>query len=142
MENDYLPLVLMSARGVKDVDTYEGSINGDKFCDFIDRCLVPILRPYGTNDRSIVVMDNASIHHVDRVITTIQSTGAIVRFLPPYSPDFNPIEEPFAKVKAFLKANELAYDVTSSPRLLIAMGFCTVTAEDCIGYIRHAGYNI
>ena len=113
------------------------------FCDFIERCLVPILQSFnGTNDRSIVVMDNASIHLVDRVVTTIQNTGALLRFLPPYSPDFNPIEELFSKVKAFLKANELAYDVTTSPSLLITMGFCTVTTEDCIGYITHAGYNI
>lgn len=60
-------------------------------------------------------MDNASIHHVDRVVTTIQQTGALVRFLPPYTPDFNPIEELFSKIKAYLKANELAYDVISSP---------------------------
>ena len=66
-------------------------------------------------------MDNASIHHVDKVVTTIQRTGALLRFLPPYSPDYNPIEELFAKVKAFLKASEFVYDVTSSPRLLIAI---------------------
>ena len=63
----------------------------------------------GTNDRSIVVMDNASVHHVDRVVATIQQTGALVRFLPPYySPDLNPIKEVFAKVKSYLKANEVA----------------------------------
>ena len=134
---------IMSARGMEDVDTYEGSINGDTFCDFVERCLVPILQLFnGTNDRSIVVMDNASIHHVDRVVTKVQNTGALLRFLPPYSPDFNPIEELFSKVKAFLKANELAYDVITSPSLLITMAFCTVTTEDCIGYITHAGYNI
>ena len=87
-------------------------------------------------------MDNASIHHVDKVVTTIQRTEALLRFLPPYSPDNNPIEELFPKVKGFIKASELVYDVTSSPHLLIAMGFCTVSAGDCIGYIRHAGYNI
>ena len=102
-----------SVSGVEDVDTYEGSINGDTVCDFIERCLVPILQPFnGTNDRS-VVMDNASIHHVDKVVPTIQRTGALLRFLPPYSPDYNPIEELFAKVKAFLKASELVCDVTS-----------------------------
>ena len=80
---------IMSTRGVEDVDTYEGSINGDNFCEFVElRCLVPILQPFnGINDRSIVVMDNASIHHVDRVVTTIQNMVALVRFLPPYSPD-------------------------------------------------------
>ena len=55
------------------------------------------------------------------------NTGALVRFLPPYSPDFNPIEELFSKVKAFLEANELAYDVTTSPSLLITMGFSMAT---------------
>ena len=133
---------IMSVRGIEDVDTYEGNINGDKFCDFVQRCLVPILQPFnGINDRSVVVMDNASIHHVDRVVATIQHTGAVIRFLPPYSPDLNPIEEVFAKVKSYLKANEVAYDVTSSPNLLITMGFCTVSSDDCIGYIQHAGYN-
>ena len=91
---------IMSARGVEDVDTYEGSINGDKFCDFVERCLVPILQPFnGTNDRSIVVVDNASIHDVDRVVTTIQNTGALVRFLSPYSPDLNPVEELFSRLR-------------------------------------------
>ena len=57
---------IVSVRGNEDVDTYEGSINGDTFCDFVQRCLVPILQPFnGTNDRSVVVMDNASIHHVN-----------------------------------------------------------------------------
>ena len=57
---------IMSARGVEDVDKYEGNINGDTFCDFVERYLVPILQPFnGTNDRSIVVIDNVSIRHVD-----------------------------------------------------------------------------
>uniref|UniRef100_A0A1X7UKH8 Tc1-like transposase DDE domain-containing protein n=1 Tax=Amphimedon queenslandica TaxID=400682 RepID=A0A1X7UKH8_AMPQE len=55
-------------------------------------------------------MDNASIHHVDEVIDKIESTGAIVQFLPPYSPDLNPIEEAFSKVKANLKKNESLID--------------------------------
>ena len=136
-------IAIMSTRGLEDVDTYEGNINGDIFCDFVERCLVPILQPFnGINCRSVVVMDNASIHHVDKVVSTIHATGAILRFLPPYSPDYNPLEESFSKVKGFLKANELAYDVTSHPRQLVAMGFNTVTTEDCNGYIRHAGYTI
>ena len=85
-------------------------------------------------------MDNASIHHVDQVSTLIQATGAILRFLPPYSPDFNPLKESFAKLKAFVKSNELAFCATMSPRLLIAMGFNTITTQDCLGYITHAGY--
>ena len=134
---------IMSMRGLEDFDIYEGNINGDIFCDFIERCLVPILQPFnGTNQRSVVVMDNASIHHTDEVVRTIQESGAIIRFLPPYSPDLNPIEEVFSKVKNFLKRNEVAYDATSSPRLVVSMAFNSVTVEDCVGYIMHAQYNI
>ena len=136
-------IAIMSTRGIEDIDTFEGNINGDTFCDFIKRCLVSLLQPFnGQNPRSIVVMDNAAIHHVDEVVRTIFATGAIVRFLPPYSPDYNPLEESFSKVKAFLKASEVAYDVTMSPQLLIAMAFNTISTEDCLGYIRHAGYNV
>ena len=83
-------------------------------------------------------MDNASIHHA---ASLIQSTGAILCYLPPYSPDYNPLEESFAKVKAFLKENEVAYDVTDDPRLMIMMAFNSVTEGDCNRYIRHAGYS-
>ena len=59
---------------------------------------MPILQPFnGSNARSVVVMDNASIHHVDRVVRSIQNTGALIRFLPPYSPDYNPLEESFPR---------------------------------------------
>ncbi len=68
---------------------------------------VPQLLPFnGTNPKSVVVMDNASIHHVDQVVTLIEDVGAIPIFLPPYSPDVMPIEECFSKVKAFLRAND------------------------------------
>ena len=103
-------IAIMSERGMEDVDIYEGTVNGDIFCEFVTRCLVPILLPFnGTNSRSVIVMDNASIHHIEDVVRTIHATGAILRFLPPYSPDYNPLEESFAKVKAFLKANQIAY---------------------------------
>lgn len=75
---------IMSVRGIEDVDTYEGSIDGDKFCDFVQRCLVPILQPFdGTKDRSVVVMDNASIHHVDRVVCGYYSTDRCYSTIPP-----------------------------------------------------------
>ena len=85
-------------------------------------------------------MDNASIRHVDAVVELITAAGALVRFVPPYSPHLNPIEEVFSKIKAFLKANESAYQATSKPRILVAHAFASVSSEDCIKYIRHAGY--
>ena len=69
-------IAIMSTRGIEDFDTYEGNINGDIFCSFIERCLTPVLQPFnGSNERSVVVMDNASIHHVDKVAKAIKSNG-------------------------------------------------------------------
>ena len=114
-------------------------VNGDIFEDFVCTTLFPTLQPFnGTNSRSVVVLDNASIHHLDR-IQDIHSSGALIRFVPPYSPDLMPLEV-FSKIKYFIKANVHIFLTTSSPRLLIAMAFASVTHGDCISYIRHAGY--
>jgi len=59
---------------------------------------------HATNPNSIITMDNASIHHIDPVFKLITATGALVKFLPPYSPDLNPIEEVFAEVKHYMEA--------------------------------------
>ena len=70
--------------------------------DFVQTHLLPHLMPFdGRNPHSVVVMDNCSIHHVQEVVTSILDVGALVHFLASYSPDFNPIEELFAKVKGF-----------------------------------------
>ena len=91
-------IAAMSTRGIEDVAIHEGNINGEIFSDFISQNLVPLLQPIDDeNSRSVVVMDNTSIHHVEEVATTIQNTGAILHYLPPYSPDYNPLEESFAK---------------------------------------------
>ena len=128
-------------RGVEDVYIHEGTVNGDVFEDFVCTTLLPTLQPFdGTNSRSVVVLDNASIHHLDRIQDIIHSSGALIHFLPPYSPDLMPLEEVFSKVKYFIQANEHIFLTTSSPRLLIAMAFASVTHSDCISYIRHAGY--
>ena len=57
----------------------------------------------GVNTHSVVVMDNCSVHHVERVVETINSVGALIRFLPPYSPDLKPIELVFSKVNLLLR---------------------------------------
>ena len=101
-------------------------VNGDIFEDFVCTTLFPTLQPFnGTNSRSVVVLDNASIHHLDRIQDIIHSSGALVRFVPPYSPDLMPLEV-FSKIKYFIKANEHIFLTTSSPRLLIAMAFASV----------------
>ena len=97
--------------------------------------------PYnGQNKHSVVVMDNASIHHLEAVQDMILGVGAVIRFLSPYSPNLNPIEEAFFKVKRHLKANDMLYLATLSPCFFVVDAFQSVTQEDCINFIRHAGY--
>ena len=134
---------VVTTRGVEDVFVTDKSVNGELFLQFVEHCLVPVLQPFnGSNARSVVIMDNASIHHATSVVQCIQQTGAILRFLPPYSPDLNPAEEVFSKMKKFLVNNDVAFSTTTSPSLLITMAFNTITTADCNGYIRHAGYNV
>ena len=85
----------------------------------------------GTNPHSIAVMDNAAIHHAPGIIDLVQSTGALVIFLPPYSPDLMPIELCFSKIKVYLKANEVALQVLDDPIDAVLAAFISVTAEDC-----------
>lgn len=86
--------------GIVDVYTTDGSVDGEKFCTFIERNLLPQLLPFnGINPRSVVIMDNAPIHHVDDAVQMIEEAGAFAICLPPYSPDLNPIEEAFSKLK-------------------------------------------
>ena len=101
-----------------DVMLVEGNVNGDVFAKFVETSLVPILQPFG-NPNSIIVMDNASIHHVDQVTQLVESTGASL-FLP-YSPDLNPVEQIFSKVKCVMKEHDQLFQVFSEPRVLLTM---------------------
>ena len=99
--------------------------------------LIPLLMPFnGINTHSVVVMDNCTVHHVyvNRVVEMIHSTGALLRFLPPYSPDLNSIELVVSKVKAFVKANELVFQYL--PHITVSMAFNTVTQQDCLHYTK------
>ena len=97
-------------------------MNGDIFEDFVRTTLLPILMPFnGINSHSVVIMDNCSVHHLERVLEMITSVGALIRFLPPYRPDLNPIELVFSKVKSFWKANYLVVQSTSSPHTIVSI---------------------
>ena len=95
-------ITAMSTRGIENIQVVQNTVGGDAFLHFVQTSLVRILQPFdGTNRCSFVIMDNASIHHVDRVTKAIYQTGAIVRFLPPYSPDFNHWKKCSAKSSHF-----------------------------------------
>ena len=88
-------------------------------------CLLPILQPLNSvNVHSVVIVDNASIHHVDGVT---DQTGARLQFLPPYALDLNPIEEVLRQAKAIMKSNDALFQVTTMPRVLLKMAFGMVT---------------
>ena len=119
----------------------EGTVNGDTFLDFVQKQLVPILSPFdGHSARSVVILDNASIHHVDHVVRTILATGALLRFLPPYSPDMNPIEFVFGEMKQYLQANHLLFQTSLSVQSILYMAFNSISKENCNAYINFAGY--
>ena len=97
--------------------------------------LVPTLRP-----GDVVVLDNLKVHHQPDVRAAIEAAGAGLRFLPPYSSDFNPIEQAFAKLNAFLRAaRPRTFDQVCD---LIALALTLFTSEECANYIRHCGYRV
>ena len=82
-------------------------------------------------------MDNATIHHIDGVVEMIRDVGAILHFLPPYSPDFAPIEECFSKVKSTMRAFEMEAQVDDIETVVFS-AFSNITQEDCNGWIKHS----
>lgn len=112
---------------------FAGAINGELFRAYVDQILVPALRP-----GDIVVMDNLSSHKVTGVRNAIIAAGASLLFLPAYSPDLNPIEQAFAKLKALLRAQALR----TVEALWNAIGSIVgcFTPNECRNYIRDAGY--
>ena len=92
----------------------------------------------GHNPHSVVILDNCSIHHMEEIVRMIEEIGAIVHFLPPYSLDFNPIEEAFSKVKATLKLLGQEADMGEDPQNLVLSALTSITPEDCQSWIDHA----
>ena len=111
----------------------EGALDGEVFTAWVEQMLIPELRPH-----DVVVLDNVQPHRVQAVARLLAASGHRPVYLPPYSPDLNPIEEMWSKVKHFLRgAKARTWD-----ELLKAMADAlkTVTQKDCIGYFRHCGY--
>ena len=133
----------MCVDGIVDVHITTESVNGDIFCDFIQRYLQPQLLPFdGTNPKSVVILDNAAIHHAHPAIELIEETGALAVFLPPYSPDYMPIEECFSKVKSFLRSCDPVIQIQNESEIedLILSAFASVSADDCYGWMKDCGY--
>ena len=114
---------------------FDGPIDNPTFLAYVEQVLVPVLRP-----GDVVVLDNLAVHKQPAIRAAIEAAGAQLRFLPPYSPDFNPIEQAFAKLKAFLRvARPRSFDEVCA---LIAHALHLFTREECANYVRHSGYRI
>lgn len=111
----------------------DGAVNGDIFRAYVEQVLIPTLKA-----GDIVVMDNLSSHKVAGVRDAIEACGATLRYLPPYSPDLNPIEKAFAKLKALLR--KLA--ARTIVKLWHAIGdlLNRFTPQECLNYLASAGY--
>ena len=111
----------------------DGAMDGASFLTYVEQVLAPSL-----TKGDVVFMDNLRTHKVDGVREALRAVGAIVRYLPAYSPDFNPIEQAFAKLKAALRKGA-ARSVEALWKLIGKLVKEFAPAE-CANYFRHAGY--
>jgi transposase len=114
---------------------FDGPIDTAAFRAYVEQVLVPTLRP-----GDVVVLDNLAVHKHPEVRAAIEQAGALLRFLPPYSPDFNPIELAFAKLKAFLRAKRPRTFDDVCEWMAAALG--RFLPDECTNYVRHCGYRV
>jgi len=126
-------IAALDRRGVRCSMTLDGPVNRDAFEAFVARVLVPSLAP-----GDVVVMDNLSSHKGRRVRDLIEAAGATLLYLPAYSPDLNPIEPAFSKLKQLLRsAGHRTVDALWSD---VQRMLDRITADDARGFFRHCGY--
>jgi transposase len=111
----------------------EGAMNTETFAWYIREQLAPVLRP-----GQVVVLDNLSAHKAERIRAAIAARGCELRFLPPYSPDFTPIEQVFSKIKALLRGPGAR--TTEALQEAVRLAIEAVTHDDVAAWFAHAGY--
>lgn len=110
-------------------------MNGDVFKLFVEQLLAPTLV-----EGDVVVMDNLPAHKVKGIQQTIESRGATLAYLPPYSPDFSPIEQCWSKVKTYLR--KVKARTTQALDNAIVDALAQVTSSDALGWFQHCGYAV
>jgi transposase len=125
----------VSVSGWVAVMSVEAATDGDVFLAYLEHVLCPQLKP-----GQLVVMDNLGAHKVDGVKELIEQTGASLCYLPPYSPDFNPIEKCWAQMKQILRTLK-ARSVTALQQGL-SEALAHLTSQNAANYFRHCGYSL
>ena len=132
----YQTLTLMSAirlDGVVAPMLLDGPVNAQTFAGYVEGCLVPALEP-----GDILILDNLPAHKSVRITEAVEGAGCKLVYLPPYSPDFNPIENMWSKVKSSLrKTAARTFDRVVDA---VKIALLTINPADCEGYFEHCGY--
>lgn len=129
----YTWVAALRLEGITAPGVIDGPIDHDSFHAYVEQILVPTLRP-----GDIVIRDNLASPRGDDIRRTIEGTGATLRFLPPDSPDVNPIELCFAKLKAIVRAaRPRTFDAVCE---VIAASLTRFLTDECARYFRHGGY--
>ena len=128
-------LAALDRHGIRAAMTVEGATDGPLFLTFLQRVLCPQLQP-----DDIVVLDNLAAHRVTGVAEALAKVGAKLRYLPPYSPDYNPIEFAWSKMKTRLRSCA----ARTRPHLRRALGSAlqAITSQDARAWFRHDGYGL
>lgn len=126
-------LAALDCRGIRAAMRVPGAVDGTVFLQFLTKVLGPQLRP-----GDIVVLDNLAAHKVAGVVAAIEARGAAVCYLPPYSPDYNPIEPAWSKIKELLRA--AAARTTRQLYRALKAALAAVSAADARAWFAHCGY--
>ncbi|KAF7352249.1 Tc1-mariner class transposase [Mycena venus] len=135
----YSASISMSVRGYIAMRIVEGSMDAFEFFDFIVEDVIPEMNPY-PDVQSVLVLDNCRIHHTDLLQEVLNENGIMVLYLPPYSPDLNPIEESFSTWKAYLRRHGEIIHESEDPIAALLESTSCITPEMAEGWFRHAGY--
>ena len=135
-------ITALSTDGLVSIELINRSTNAEVFFDFVRGSLIPYMHAFdGSSPRSILVLDNCSIHRVDEILELLRSTGIVVMFLPPYSPDYNPAEEAFSYVKYYLKRHDDLLQQLHDKTPIIKSAFKSITAQLARAWIADCGYS-
>ena len=136
-------IACLSSSGILAVESIRGTVNGETFFDFLRGTLIPQMMPFnGSNPHSILVMDNnCSIHHTHEVKDLLNQAGVLALYLPPYSPDLNPIEEAFSYVKSYLRKHDDIIQAGIPLVSILKSAFESISACQCNAWITDSGYS-
>jgi transposase len=124
----------LSVRGLGAVQLLEGALNYRRFAFYVVHCLAPALRP-----GDVLVLDNLRVHHIGGLRAWLAERGVELLFLPPYSPDFAPVEQAWSKLKA--KRRTCAARSYDAPKEALYEAIHWITSQDARNWFDHCGYH-